>query len=338
VRVRGSCCFLASPVPAARHVQPPRNLHAVAPSLPAPGVDSGRPRTRPSVPRGCAQAEDEAPLPAPPTQWDEPPPQGMPRNVPSAIVGRGDGEIDHHVEEMSEPLPAGRPAVEAGPGGAVRFAVFAADGSRSGTWRVWTSRRQLDVYITARSMARSWKVSLHQSGSWQHGFVSAEQAATAGRPRDRRHLDIWPRPADFAPGAWRGLSLWIPHDELRQWPPGSVEHGSVVAVPSAGPAHAAALEFVFMTGDHAVRLEFAEPVFLVARLTRPDNSVVAVVARRVPWPLEEQQWLQRQKATILSNLEFAELERAACPRLILMGSEPDGTRRVLEAAVEDSVD
>jgi hypothetical protein len=109
-------------------------------------------------------------------------------------------------------------------------------------------------------------------------------------------------------------------------------------VPSAGPAHAAALEFVFMTGDHAVRLEFAEPVFLVARLTRPDNSVVAVVARRVPWPLEEQQWLQRQKATILSNLEFAELERAACPRLILMGSEPDGTRRVLEAAVEDSVD
>jgi hypothetical protein len=57
------------------------------------------------------------------------------------------------------------------PGGTLRFAVTAEDGRRSADWRVWTARNSDDIYVAARQVVGDFKVSLHQSGSWQHGFI-----------------------------------------------------------------------------------------------------------------------------------------------------------------------
>jgi hypothetical protein len=62
------------------------------------------------------------------------------------------------------------------PGGTIRF--NASDGTRrSANWRVWTSSNADDVYAAARLTAGEIKVSLHQSGSWQHGFTADGKAA-----------------------------------------------------------------------------------------------------------------------------------------------------------------
>ena len=61
------------------------------------------------------------------------------------------------------------------PGGTIRFNVT--DGSRrSADWRVWTVKQANDVYAAARLTAGEIKISLHESGSWQHGFVSDERS------------------------------------------------------------------------------------------------------------------------------------------------------------------
>jgi hypothetical protein len=234
-------------------------------------------------------------------------------------------------------VPIGTPAVVVDPGRPVKFAVIARDGSRSGTWVVWASRRRLDVYLTALMMARSWKVSLHQTGSWSHGFLSDQVAKTLGHPGPLRHLDIWPRPADFAPGMWRGFSVWVPHDELRPCAMHTPDEG-VVTVPDPGPGFAAAIEFVYMAGDQPLRLDFAEPVFLIALLRRVDGSVMTVTARQVPWTATEQQWLGAAKAACVDAIVAAggeaRLRAAGCAGIVLMGVDLDGTRRALEAAID----
>ena len=76
-------------------------------------------------------------------------------------------------------------------GKAVRLAVFSADGRRSSTWAAWTSKRKLDAYIQNLAMRQSWKVSLHESGSWQHGLLKESKGAEALAIGQSRHWDIW---------------------------------------------------------------------------------------------------------------------------------------------------
>jgi len=129
----------------------------------------------------------------------------------------------------AEPLSDSRPRTVVGPGKFVRLAVIDEAGRRSTTWNVWTSRHTLDAYITARPQGGRWKVSLHASGSWQHGFTVETATLTARLPS--RHLDIWQRPDEFAPAMRRGYKCGHPvGGRLRDaWPNESTKvhaHGS----------------------------------------------------------------------------------------------------------------
>jgi hypothetical protein len=55
----------------------------------------------------------------------------------------------------------------------IRFVVGTRGGLRSSTWRCWTpAGGKSDVYLAPRSLAGSYKISLHESGSWQVGLTS----------------------------------------------------------------------------------------------------------------------------------------------------------------------
>jgi hypothetical protein len=128
-------------------------------------------------------------------------------------------------------MPAeARPRVTAGPGERVRFAVFAPDGRRSMAWTVGTTRRTRDVYVTARPLGGTWKMSLHQSGRWNSG-LTAERAVAMAPPIPDRHWDQWQQPAEFAPGIRRSVELVFPDVELRGWPAGLTDDKPVTGHP-----------------------------------------------------------------------------------------------------------
>lgn len=53
-------------------------------------------------------------------------------------------------------------------------------GHRSGVWRIWgnpPTTGKSDVFVTARSIARVQKFSLHESGDFRHQWVTADAAS-----------------------------------------------------------------------------------------------------------------------------------------------------------------
>lgn len=169
------------------------------------------------------------------------------------------------------------------PGSAVRFNVT--DGScLSAEWRVWTAKNADDVYAAARLTAGEIKVSLHQLGSWQHGFTAEGQAAASLPPEESRHFTIWQRPAEICPGWTRAVRIIIPD-------------GSLQVIPAPGTPRKPVTELLVTTSDNAtiaeIWLESAAnqtppPLAgsqLAGRLSQPGGGTVWVAGRRMtlPW-------------------------------------------------------
>jgi hypothetical protein len=220
--------------------------------------------------------------------------------------------------------------VTVGPGKGVRFAVFADDGRRSMAWTVWTSRHTLDAYLTARPLGGTWKISLHQSGSWQSGFTG-ELLATTSLDIPSRHLDRWQQPQEFAPGMRRSVQVVIPDAELRRWPDGVTDDKPVTVVPAPGAGHAACVEFIFLAAQ-PTRLEILDAAVDVAALMGHDGSMLRVVSRQVPWTPADAEWLRVGKEATRASIDPQVLLRQRTPRGILLGKLVDGMRFAVDYA------
>jgi hypothetical protein len=228
-------------------------------------------------------------------------------------------------------MPAeARPRGTAGPGGRVRFAVFAPDGRRSMAWTVGTTRRTRDVYITARSLGGTWKMSLHQSGRWNSG-LTAERAVAMAPPIPDRHWDQWQQPAEFAPGIRRSVELVFADVELRRWPAGLTDDKPVTVIPAPGDGYAACVDFIFLAPGPPLRLDI-DQAFNVAAIDLHDLTKLSVVAHQIPWVAEDVEWLLVAKRAMVDSLNPAVIRAARAPRTILMGKHTDDPRFVVDYA------
>ena len=103
-----------------------------------------------------------------------------------------------------------------------RFAVGNPRYRRSSIWRVWTSKSpKSDIFIAARNLAGTLKMSLHESGIWRAAFT-AEYAAKYLKdsipPSKARRLEEWKRPPDIAPGVTLAFRIIIPNQDLEVIP------------------------------------------------------------------------------------------------------------------------
>jgi hypothetical protein len=228
---------------------------------------------------------------------------------------------------MTDAPLVSRPAAIVGPGRHVRFAVIADDGRRSMAWAVWTNRRTLDAYLDVRPLSGKWKISLHQSGSWQSGMTK-EWAETMAPDLPSRHFDLWQRPEEFAPGTRRSVQVVIPDTDLRRWPAGVTDDKPLaVTVTAPGVGHAACIEFIFMPSSPPdVALVFAEPAVDIAALSFHDGSMLRLVSRQIPWMTVDVEWLLTQKTAMLSRIDPETLINARAPRGIITGKHDHGMR------------
>ncbi|HUY09290.1 MAG TPA: hypothetical protein VMW80_07540 [Candidatus Dormibacteraeota bacterium] len=233
---------------------------------------------------------------------------------------------------MIDLVPVAKPQASLGPGKPLRFAVFADDGRRSIGWTLWTSRHTRDAYLTPRPLGGTWKISLHQSGRW-HSGLTQELVAKAPLPIASRHLDTWQMPDELGEGVRRSVELVFPDSELRLWPPGVSEPKPVVRVPAPGANHAACIELIFMPGAPPMLL-VVDAAFDVAELTLSDGNMLRVVARQIPWPATDVEWLLASKGDLLAKVDPQVRLNAPNPRGMLYGKHDNGIRYAVDGALD----
>jgi hypothetical protein len=223
-------------------------------------------------------------------------------------------------------------------GGTLRFFGATADGRRSSSWRLWTSRNHKDAYLTPRSLADTFKISLHETGSFQYGFINNEvSTAWQGSEASSRHLDIWPRPTEFAPG-WTGFfEVILPEIEMR---PGGEDLGkSRYEVLPVGPGYAISvyLAHAKVETPEFPALEFPNANWM-AVMELGDNEFVAVMAIPQEWTNVGEAVVERGRQRALSGevplLRPPHRTALLLPstRFIQPGIHVDGSRFVIDAA------
>lgn len=125
----------------------------------------------------------------------------------------------------------------------LRFAVGSLKFPRSSVWNLWVNRS--DAYLTARSMAGTMKLSLHESGVWPVAWT-AESGIVSPQTGHRREL-TWRRPRPLANGWTEAPAVVIPHTGTTEPLPLSHEELTkpVVWVPGSRPGSAIRFGLVF---------------------------------------------------------------------------------------------
>jgi hypothetical protein len=235
---------------------------------------------------------------------------------------------------MSE-VPNATPTREVQAGGTIRFAVGSPTGLRSSTWRIWSAKHTKNVYLAARSIAGLQKVSLHESQSWSHSFVSDERAKPFVTPGSSRHVDIWPASPSFGEGWRRGYCIIVPSTDLRPWP--QPEPGDIAFAPLPGTGYWVYIEVILVAAGTTTRLVFDE-MHLIGSMSLVDGSEVKVAARRVRPTRDE-----AGRLALAREQALAQIASMPNPRLLLrpdanlrlgvFGSQSDGTRFWADLAV-----
>jgi len=124
----------------------------------------------------------------------------------------------------------------------IRFAAGTADGSRSSVYSVWAQdarsgrATRSDVYVAARNLGGSTKVSLHQDGNWESSLTSEFVRRNVRLPgwtrSGSRHAERWRRPAEFHPGFTLAFAVRFPGSELRPFSLGDLEPTRVAWLPA----------------------------------------------------------------------------------------------------------
>lgn len=121
----------------------------------------------------------------------------------------------------------------------VRFAVGEPNGLRSSVWKIWATGS--DVYVQSKTMAKSTKISLHQSGICQWSALT-EYASESELFRGKsRHIGRWKRNEPVGLRLSHLFSIIIPGSELRdvsdvtkrliEWLPNpGIDHKVVVSI------------------------------------------------------------------------------------------------------------
>jgi hypothetical protein len=211
------------------------------------------------------------------------------------------------------------------PDSSIRFNVT--DGSRrSVDWRIWTVKNADDVYVAARLVAGEIKISLHQSGSWQHGFIS-DQAANGFRlPGQSRHFTIWERPAEITPGWIRAVRILVPDAALQTRPSTATPKKPVTDLLATSGGDTTIAE-VWLESAANMTPPPLNGEQLAGRLSQPGGGTVWVVGQRVALPWDPYRRFSQMVAAARSEAIRLNPGWAGDPRLSICLHDPESESR-----------
>lgn len=210
----------------------------------------------------------------------------------------------------------------------IRFAVGSPRGPTSAIWRLWVTRS--DVYIAARRLAATIKVSLHESGQWQHSFTAEfEKRQLSGKrlPLPTRHMSTWPRPREIGPGVTLACRIIVPHSEVTAKVDAVGDSPSIAWMPR--PPEGSVVEFqVWLTKPETVVTNWpgyrSRGAQLIGKTVLGNGQTVWVTALEEPVSPSLQLEIQQRKNLLRSKVGLGGAEVAESEfRAILFGHSPE---------------
>jgi len=211
-----------------------------------------------------------------------------------------------------------------------RFGVGDLRGLRSSEWVVMWKSKKSDVYLAARTLGGTLKLSLHESGQCHVRAPDPRKWLSPGPPP--RFIDLWtidPHSLYEFP-----FGIIIPASELRHAVWAKHRNRGTVWIP-AKPGGAIEIAIFLTRAEPRPPLNSLasagwDKVIVLERL--PDGRDLWVVAGETKLPEERRIELERIKQQV-RPLVSTLATMPANPRLLLFACNEQGTRRFVEAAV-----
>lgn len=210
-----------------------------------------------------------------------------------------------------------------------RFGVGDPSGLRSSEWVVMWKSDASDVYLAGRTLGGYLKASIHESGRCHIRAPDQRYWRLPGRPS--KFLDVWtvnPQSQYEFP-----LGIIIPASELRQASWANLKNKGTTWIPARLGTSVEIAVFLTRGEPRPVNtLVSAGWTTIVALERLPDGRDLWVVAGETTFPEERHRELEGLKGLV--RAEIARLPTAPKnPRLLLIATDGNGTRRFVEAAV-----
>ncbi len=214
----------------------------------------------------------------------------------------------------------------------MRFQVVDAQDRASEAWRVETRLKTTNIYIGSRSRFSEVKVSLHESGVWQHGLTAERGAPMAGIDPKDRLFQRWEHHPELVPGWQRPVQIILSNSELRADAPEQPD--SVIRVPAPTTASSSIVEVWIETpGIHApLRVDAATQIGMMELV---NGGSLWVVNRAVDLPWLPSKRFATQVGEARKSRESSALPTDGVRRIVLHGvEESSGTLILCELAVD----
>ncbi len=167
----------------------------------------------------------------------------------------------------------------------IRFGVKDNNGRRSSSWKLWSNRS--DIYMSARPLRGTVKLSLHESGNWQLSFTSEFVRKVPKHFETMpRHISLWQKPREVEPGVTVACRIHIPVAELRMLGEEEGKNSRHVRWVSA-PADDLSIQFLVVITERTASFqkwpgEVDPALLLVGKIILPDERSVWVLYREQP--------------------------------------------------------
>ncbi|MFB7273543.1 hypothetical protein [Streptomyces sp. NPDC056244] len=218
-------------------------------------------------------------------------------------------------------------------GGQVRFQAVGSDNRSSASWTVFANSTASDVYIAARPIAGKIKVSLHESGSWRHAFISDAAAAPFLPPGADRAFDKFAPPGEpMAPGWLRAYTVVLPESELQPYP---TEQKKITSLEVAGSGSAVAV-MILLGSRSAAPVRWDPSLNEVAQLKLADGGKVLLLAQVITVPDAWKPAMERARSEARQQAEENRVNVAETkPVVALIMADESGGRLKVEVSAWD---
>lgn len=220
----------------------------------------------------------------------------------------------------------------------LRFGMQDGEGRRAATWKLWTEAGSgnSEVYLACRALGGTLKSSMHQSGSWHTAYspkaFENDVKGTVLKSQDR-FLEKWPRPIEIAPGVTLAFRIVTPWSAVTH----SIEAGNYKKVQWLKNApNGKALEIDVLISKPTTLItdwpgKRSMGTSLIGSILLENGETLWAVYWVVDMPNFEN-WQKEVNMTFYKGRSKEDLKEEGL-RMLVFGSEPDGSRVMYDFAV-----
>lgn len=205
----------------------------------------------------------------------------------------------------------------------VLFAVGSPDNLRSCVWRLWAHNN--DVYVAARDLVRTMKISLHKSSTYRLSYT--EESGVVSATGDRAELK-W-NPVVFTSGWQMGLHIVVPANRFmrpftsQEIPPPQIQWFDP-------PAKGRKLTFTVLISTLGTKSDLDRVVMpgdrLVGHVSKSNGDVVWVVLRDEGMSEDELSEVNRLSEVQVHPAAGDDEGSVTNARILSVYSDPSGSR------------